>query len=213
MTFKKTEKEIIKAIVKYGDKAKSLAEVLNKSKLLEKRGIGIVQHGGKNMIFLRKDLYDDWFHNDGLGYIAELLSLIDTLVKQKFLVMIPFCSENTLVIGAEESRRLKPEVILVNENEYIYVTDRFENWFSTNQEQKYWPYAYTERELHIGNIFNMAFSVSQELRELVKHNFKSEEEVRFVKQQRLTWFSIAITAFIGIASLIIASLAFIFDEV
>ena len=50
MTFKKTEKEIIKAIIKYEGQAKSLAEVLNKSKLLEKKGIGIVQYGGKNII-------------------------------------------------------------------------------------------------------------------------------------------------------------------
>ena len=202
MTFKKTEKEIIKAIVKYDGKAKSLAEVFNKSKLLEKKGIGIVQYGGKNMVFLRKDLYDDWFHNDGLGYIAELLSLIDTLIKQKYLVMIPFCTEGTLVIGAEESRWLKPEIILVNGNEYICVDDRRENWFSPTGEQKYWPNAYSERELPIGNTFNMAFSVSQELRELVKHNFKSEEEVRFVKQQRLTWISIAVAAAIGLLGII-----------
>jgi hypothetical protein len=44
----------------------------------------------------------------------------------------------------------------------------------------------------------MAFSVSQELRELVKHNFKSEEEVRFVKQQRLTWISIVVALLIGL---------------
>lgn len=198
MTFKKTEKEIIKAIVKYDGKAKSLAEVFNKSQLLEKKGIGIVQHGGKNMVFLRKDLYDDWFHNDGLGYIAELLSLIDTLIKQKYLVMIPFCTEETLVIGAQESRWLKPEIILVNGNEYICVADRMENWFSPTEEQKYWPYKYSERELPIGNTFNMAFSVSQELRELVNHNFKSEEEVRFIKQQRLTWISIATAIAIGL---------------
>lgn len=202
MTFKKTEKEIIKAIVKYDGKAKSLAEVFNKSQLLEKKGIGIVQYGGKNMVFLRKDLYDDMFHNDGLGYIAELLSLIDTLIKQKYLVMIPFCTEGTLVIGAQESRWLKPEVILVNGNEYICVADRMENWFSTTEEQKYWPYKYSERELPIGNTFNMAFSVSQELRELVKHNFKSEEEVRFIKQQRLTWISIAVAAAIGLLGII-----------
>lgn len=202
MTFKKTEKEIIKAIVKYDGKAKSLAEVFNKSQLLEKKGIGIVQYGGKNMAFLRKDLYDDWFHNDGLGYIAELLSLIDTLIKQKYLVMIPFCTEETLVIGAQESRWLKPEVILVNGNEYICVADRMENWFSATREQKYWPCAYSERELPIGNTFNMAFSVSQELRELVKHNFKSEEEVRFIKQQRLTWISIAVAAAIGLLGII-----------
>ena len=186
MTFKKTEKEIIKAIVKYDGKAKSLAEVFNKSQLLEKKGIGIVQYGGKNMVFLRKDLYDDWFHNDGLGYIAELLSLIDTLIKQKYLVMIPFCTEETLVIGAQESRWLKPEVILVNGNEYICVADRMENWFSATREQKYWPCAYSEREL----------------RELVKHNFKSEEEVRFIKQQRLTWISIAVAAAIGLLGII-----------
>ena len=198
MTFKKTEKEIIKAIVKYDGKAKSLAEVFNKSKLLEKKGIGIVQHGGKNMVFLRKDLYDDWFHNDGLGYIAELLSLIDTLVKQKYLVMIPFNTEDTLVIGAEESRWYKLETILVNGNEYICVADRNENWFDANSQQKYWPCKYSERKLPIGNTFNMAFSVSQELRELVKHNFKSEEEVRFVKQQRLTWISIVVALLIGL---------------
>ena len=202
MTFKKTEKEIIKAIVKYDGKAKSLAEVFNKSQLLEKKGIGIVQYGGKNMVFLRKDLYDDWFHNDGLGYIAELLSLIDTLIKQKYLVMIPFCTEGTLVIGAEESRWLKPEVILVNGNEHICVADRRENWFSAIGEQKYWPCAYSERDLPIGNTLNMAFSVSQELRELVKHNFKSEEEVRFIKQQRLTWISIAVAVAIGLLGII-----------
>lgn len=202
MTFKKTEKEIIKAIVEYDGKAKSLAEVFNKSQLLEKKGIGIVQYGGKNMVFLRKDLYDDMFHNNGLGYIAELLSLIDTLIRQKYLVMIPFCTESTLVIGAEESRWLKPEIILVNGNEHICVADRMENWFSATREQKYWPYKYSERELPIGNTFNMAFSVSQELRELVKHNFKSEEEVRFIKQQRLTWISIAVAAAIGLLGII-----------
>ena len=202
MTFKKTEKEIIKTIVKYDGKAKSLAEVFNKSLLLEKKGIGIVQYGGKNMVFLRRDLYDDWFHNDGLGYIAELLSLIDTLIKQKYLVMIPFCTEETLVIGAQESRWLRPEIILVNGNEYICVADRNENWFDATGEQKYWPYKYSEQDLPIGNTFNMAFSVSQELRELVKHNFKSEEEVRFIKQQHLTWISIAVAAAIGLLGII-----------
>lgn len=73
MILNHTEKEFMNAITTYEGKAKSLAEVLNKSKLLDRRGIGIVQYGGKNIIFLRKDLYDDWFHNDGLGYVVELL--------------------------------------------------------------------------------------------------------------------------------------------
>ena len=201
--WKDSEKEIIKAIVKYDGKAKSLAEVLNKSKLLEKRGIGIVQHGEKNMIFLKNSLYDDTETN-GLGYVAELLSLIDTLIKQKYLVMIPFYPECTLVIGAEESKWHTLEYISVNKNELICVNDHYEDWLDAEGQQLYWPYVFTEKELPIGNTFNMAFSVSQELKELVKHKFRSEEERRFRKQQLLTWISIGVTAFIGIAGLIIA---------
>lgn len=202
MTYKKTEKEIIKAIVQYDGKAKSLAEVLNKSKLLEKRGIGIVQYGGNNIIFLDKDKYDDWEDTEGMGYVAELLSLIDTLIKQKYLVMIPFCTDDTLVIGAEESKWSRPDVIVVNGVEQICVAERYENWLDAKGEQKYWPHVFSERELPIGNTFNMAFAVSQELRELVKHHFKSEEEVRFRKQQWLTWISIAVAAAIGILGII-----------
>ena len=122
--WKESEKEIIKDIVKYDGKAKSLAEVLNKSKLLEKRGIGIVQYGGNNIIFLDKDRYDDWEDTEGMGYVAELLSLIDTLIKQKYLVMIPFCTDDTLVIGAEESKWSRPDVIVVNGIEQICVAER-----------------------------------------------------------------------------------------
>ena len=202
MTYKKTEKEIIKAIVQYDGKAKSLAEVLNKSKLLEKRGIGIVQYGGNNIIFLDKDRYDDWEDTEGMGYVAELLSLIDTLIKQKYLVMIPFCTDDTLVIGAEESKWSRPDVIVVNGIEQICVAERYEIWLDAKGEPKYWPHVFSERELPIGNTFNMAFSVSQELRELVKHRFRSEDEVRFRKQQWLTWISIAVATTIGILGII-----------
>ena len=54
MTFKKTEKEIIKAIVKYGGEVKSLVDVLNESKILEKRGIVIMPHEERCYIFLHK---------------------------------------------------------------------------------------------------------------------------------------------------------------
>lgn len=202
--WKDSEKEIIKAIVKYDGKAESLAEVFNKSKLLEKRGIGIVQHGGKNMIFLKNSLYDDDTETKGLGYVAELLSLIDTLIKQKYLVLIPYCSKNILVIGAREAKWHEPSCISVNGNEFICIDDHNENWLDAKGQQLYWSYIFTEKGLPIGDIFNIAFSVSQELKELVKHKFRSEEERRFRKQQLLTWISIGVTAFIGIAGLIIA---------
>ena len=51
MIFNSTEKEFISAIITYEGKAKSLAEVLNKSKLLEKKGIGIVQNMKERILF------------------------------------------------------------------------------------------------------------------------------------------------------------------
>ena len=50
MTFKKTEKEIIKAIVKYGEKEHSMAKGLNKSKLLENRGLVIAFASGRTCL-------------------------------------------------------------------------------------------------------------------------------------------------------------------
>lgn len=202
MNLNKTDKEFIRAIVKYDGKAQSLADVLNKSRLLEKRGIGIVQHYDKNIIFLRKDIYEEWFDRNGLGYVVELLSLIDTLIKKKYITMIPFITDDILVIGAKESKWFRREIISVNDNEAICVADRNENWFDASDPQKYWPCTFADDELHIGNIFNVAFSVNEELRTLVKNNFKSEEEIRFIKQQRLTWISIAVAAVLGILGII-----------
>lgn len=202
MILNHTEKEFISAITTYEGKAKSLAEVLNKSKLLERRGIGIIQYGGKNIIFLRKDLYDDWFHNDGLGYVVELLSLIDTLIKKKYIIMIPFCTDNVLVIGTEDSRWLRPEFISVHGNEFITLVDRMENWLDALGNQLYWLCKYTEKELPIGNLFHCAFYVSEELKELVKNNFRSEDEIRFRKQQYLTWISIIVATLIGILGIV-----------
>lgn len=198
MNLNKTEKEFIRAIIKYDGKAQSLADVLNKSRLLEKRGIGIVQHYDKNIIFLRKDIYEEWLDRNGLGYVVGLLSLIDTLIKKKYITMIPFVTDDILVIGAKESKRLRPEFISVNGNETICLADRNENWVDASNPQKYWPCTFTDNELHIGSIFNVAFSVNEELRTLVKNNFKSEEEIRFSKQQWATWISIAVAIAIGL---------------
>lgn len=202
MNLNKTDKEFIRAIIKYDGKAQSLADVLNKSRLLEKRGIGIVQHYDKNIIFLRKDIYEECFDRNGLGYVAGLLSLIDTLIKKKYITMIPFVTDDILVIGAKESKWLRPEFISVNGNETIWLADRNENWFDASNPQKYWPCKFTDDDLHIENIFNVAFSVNEELRTLVKNNFKSAEEIRFLKQQWATWISITVAFGFGLLGII-----------
>jgi hypothetical protein len=204
MTFKKTEKEIIKAIVKYGDGKCSLAEALDKGKLLEKKGIAIIHANGRNYVFLDKAFHDDWFANDGLGYVAELIALKELLVQMRLIVLIPYVSAYSHTIGVNGFRGVKPDVYVTDENEVICLAERNVNWFDNNRNQKCWPCDYSEKEMPLAHFFNCAYSVSQELRDLVKHHFKTEEEIRFIKQQRLTWISIAVTGFIGLASLIIA---------
>jgi hypothetical protein len=203
MTFKKTEKEIIKTIVKYDGEVKSLAEVINKSELLEKRGIAVATDGNMSFIFLKKDRYD-YDDKEPLGYVTELVSLINTLVEKRLLVIIPLDASPELVIGRKASRWYKPGLVVVDEKEYVQVDRNMFDWLNSKGEQIYWPVNCPEKTLPVCKTIYSWFTVSQELKDLVEHNFETEEERRFIKQQQLTWISIAVTAFIGIAGLIIA---------
>lgn len=200
MTFKNTEKEIIKAIVKYGRTEKTLSGILNASGLLEKRGIGIVPGGQENYFFLRKDKYE-YEDNDAFGYITDLISLVDILIKKKYMVVIPFWTDDIPVIGKKNAIKVSRSRIDIDNNECISLGDCNVNWFDECDNQIYWSHELSEQELSI-SVFNSSISISQELKNLVKHNFKSEDEIRFNKQQRLTWISILVAAALGIYGII-----------
>lgn len=202
MTFKKTEKEILKAIVKYGDGRISLAEALDKSKLLEKRGIAIINEYDKYYVFLDKTQYDDWFNNEALSYIAEMITLVDLLVKQRYLILIAFANCYTNTIGVNGFRGVKPDVFMTDDNEVICLAERNVNWFDACHQQKYWPCEFTDKEMPLASFFRCPFAVSQELRDYVKHHFKTDEDRRFEKQQRLTWFSIFVAITIGLLGIL-----------
>ena len=202
MTFKKTEKELIKAIVKYGDNEKSLAEVLHQSKLLEKRGIAIVHENNQYYVFIDKSVCDYEELNVVFGYIAELMSLISMLIENRYIVLIPFGSSYTHTIGVYGYRGIRPYLYTTDNGDFICLEDRNVNWFHANQ-QKCWPFVFNEKQLPLSHFFNCPFCVSQELKDLVRHNFKTEEQRRFSKQQQLTWISIIIASIIGLSSLIV----------
>lgn len=110
MTFKNTEKEIIKAIVKYGDKMNSMAQVINESQLLEKRGIVIAwgAHGTNcSYVFLDKQKYD-WDDNKALGYISEMISLIRLLIDNRLITLIPVNTRGSDVIGRRKYKLARP---------------------------------------------------------------------------------------------------------
>ena len=203
MNFKKTEKEIIKAIVKYGGEVKSLVDVLNESKILEKRGIAIVPCPNDKVcyIFLHKDKFseDDMDEKRGLGYVVEIVSLIQLLIEKRLIVIIPYRYRPSLVIGKPNASCHKPEVISIdNGNEFITLGYRNVNWINAEGKQIAWTKYCSDDELPMSKLITPWFTVSQELKDLVKNNFKTEEEIRFRKQQILTWVSIFIAFIIGL---------------
>ena len=205
MTFKKTEKEIIKAIVKYGGEVKSLAEVINKSQLLEDRGIVLLPNRNPNYIFLSKDKYNE-DEKDALGYVNELISLIERLIKDRMIVVTPLQSSPVLVVGKEKSYFVKPGAISINDGkEFVVIkNDHWAEYLSSSGEQTHWMFTCSDDYMAIEKIMNSWYTVSEELKNLVYNDFKSEEQLHFEQQQRLTWVSIAVTGFIGLAGLIIA---------
>lgn len=199
MTFKKSEKEIIEAIVKYGgEDDKSLAEVLNASKLLEKKGIAVVSQSSRNYVFLDKKKYDYEESNKAFGYIAEIMSLVSMLIENRLIVPITFANSFIYEIGVDGFRGIKPDLYTTNNGEIICLEERNVNWFDGNKQQKCWPFHFEENQMPMKHFFRIPFSVSQELKDLVKNNFKSEEQMRFEKQQRLTRVSIIVAIILGL---------------
>lgn len=201
MTFKKTEKEIIKTIVKYGGDAKSLAVVINESELFEKKGIVVVFDSDQNYLFFDKQKYD-WDGKEPLGYITELISLLKYLIQNRLITKLPTRGQAPLVIGRKTSQYVRLNAI-ETDDAIIWVGSRCDWMDKMTRSQTYWPERCSEKELPLQTYLNCCFSVSQELEDMVKNDFKTEEQIRFKKQQCLTWISIFVAAAIGIASLVI----------
>ena len=197
MQLKKTEKEIIQVLVKYGDKEKTMAEVINRSRLLQNKGIAVVPYNESDYIFMKSDKYD-WDSKAGVGYIAEMHSLLDMLIEKRWIVIIPGMCSVPLVLGKESSEWYKMDVIRVSDNEYIKLQYRGMYWLDSNGKQIYFQSEVIDGKWRISCILNQHFLVSQELRSLARNGFKTEEERRFEKQQCLTWVSIVIAIIIGI---------------
>ena len=201
MTFKKSEKEIIKAIVKYGEKDNSMAKVLNKSQLLEKKGIVIAFASGRNYVFCDKKKYD-WEDAKAISYVAELISLIRFLVDNRLITILPINLREAHVLGRQQARLARPGYTEVDDA-ILEVDSNMGNWIDkATKEQTYWPSCYEERILPISTYLECWFSVSQELRDLVDNNFKSEEQIRFEKQQFLTRVSIIVAIILGLLGIV-----------
>lgn len=205
MRYNKTEKEIIKAIVKHSGRVDSIAELLNKTKLIEKRGFAIVRkETGDYYLFYRWDMYNENDEQQIKGYVAELASLIERLYRERLLIPFPSSHYKPLVIGRENVKWHHFNIMSVdNDKEFIIMTNEI-NWIDKNRKSLYgccWDC--NEIIKPILDKLYCSYSVSEDLKDLVKNGFMSEEQIRFKKQQHLTWISIIVAVLIGLASLII----------
>jgi hypothetical protein len=205
MRFSKTEKKIIKAIVKYRDKAESLADMFNKSHLLEKNGWNIVvMNDATYYLFYRNDLYTDEDEQKVQGLLAELLALLDKLYRERLLVAFPSSHNRPLVVGKENVKYGQMDTRSVdNGKEYIDLRQIFFGWYNKNKETLYYWSECTDMVKPLERQLFSAYHVSQDLIDLVENDFKLEEEIRFKKQQWATWISIAVALFIGLLGVFI----------
>ena len=206
MKFNKIEKETIKAIVKYKNKAGSLADTLSKSNVLKKRGLAIVRKDdGSYYLFFRRSKYEDYDSQKVKGFLAGLSSLIEKLNEDRLLIFFSSSINTPLVIGKENVKWHQFDVMSVdNGKEYILLKNICIDWIDKNRQSLYWWEECTEMVKPIEQYLNSDYQLSQDLVELVENNFMSEEEIRFKKQQKATWISIGIAIIIGLASIIIS---------
>lgn len=204
MKFSKEEKEIVKAIVQCENQGGNLALALNFSRLLEKQGIAFVDADCARMVFLRKDLYPDFFpFNDNAPYVSILLNLIEKLVKNGHIILGESCYADPLVIGAIHSQWAKPGLVVVNGNEFIIVEGPGKGWYGADKQEKYfWWNKWDSQFSKVSNYLHSDYCVSEELKELVKNDFKTDEEIRFAKQQLVTWISIGVAILLGVLGII-----------
>ena len=140
----------------------------------------------------------------GLGYVVEIVSLIQLLIEKRLIVIIPYRYRPSLVIGKPNASWYKPEVISIdNGNEFITLGYRNVNWLNAEGKQIAWTKYCSDDEIPMTKLITPWFTVSQELKDLVENDFKTEEEIRFRKQQVLTWISIVLATIIGLLGILI----------
>lgn len=201
MKFSTEEKKIIRLLVRHESKGLSIANLFNLSGFLEKRGIGFVNHD-RILVFVRKDKYPDYERNEGLTYIQILFGLFDKLYDVKYILRGNNNQLNPLVIGAYKSEWEGPNMIVTDCRDNIRLDGPFKGWYGANGQEKYWMYDEYYRYQSTIDKFYSTYIISEELKDLVKHNFKTEEQIRFVKQQIMTWVSIGLSTLLGILGLI-----------
>lgn len=200
MRFNASEKEFIRTLVKGKGSVKFMADVINQNKIFENRDIAIVRHEGDYVLFYNTYRYGEE-ETEAMGYVGEIMSLIDLLVKNRYIIPVPVSAQWPDMIGKKYAQWQNIRTMYIDGGESISVFGRTLEWTTKNPNKYHWFFHGIENRLKIENYFFFSFTVSQELRDYVKNGFKTIEDIRFRKQQIATWVSIGVAVLLGLAGI------------
>ena len=119
----------------------------------------------------------------------ELLSLLETLIEKKLIVIIPLNESNPPVIGKRNSEKQTSELISVdNGKEKITLGYKNVNWCDANGRQIYWTIHCAESKIPINKNLTYWFTVSQELKNLEKINLNLKKKYDLENNKYLLGF-------------------------
>ncbi len=142
-------------------------------------------------------------------HFLELISLINYLENLRYISFFRFNDSiggEMYLMGSEFKNPIMIEnQLFLNEEEYFMCPDYSLIYKKENNTVVYRSITIPEGifeeflEKYLG-----IFLVSEELRELVRNDFKTPEEIRFNKQRTIAWIGIGVSVLLGIISVFLA---------
>lgn len=208
--FNKREKEIISMLAKVNlANTDFFSFFLQKNYFTtkSKKALFVLTKQKTVLLYLEKDLYNDLTkRKEELGKLFELLSLIIYLKENRYITIYPNPEvlKSDLHVMRDDFNSISTTVedsskVLLNNEGFFLRTGNPENIYDSKNNIAFIAVSLGENvyNLIIENFMGLLY-VSEELVELTKRNFKSQEDIRFKKQQIATWVSIFIALFLGL---------------
>jgi len=208
--FNKREKEIISMLAKVNlANTDFFSYFLQKNyfTIKSKKALFVLTKQKTVFLYLEKDLFNDLNkRKEELGKLFELLSLIIYLKENRYITIYPNPEvlKSDLHVMRDDFNSISttnedPTIVLLNKEGLFLRTGNPENIYDSENNIVFIAVSLGEDvyNLIIENFMGLLY-VSEELVELTKRDFKSQEDVRFKKQQVATWVSIFIALLLGL---------------
>lgn len=180
--FNEREKEIIRLIVAYDfEDFNTFTKFLQKKYFTKESGKALLISTQCNLFLFSPSMYPDRSSVKQVRYFIELCFLISYLFDNRYLSKINAAGKALLFMSsrADDTFRSENNRIIINqENEYFTGN----TLYSEKGDIIYSSVNINILPFDICELLNVGVFVSQDLKDLVKNNFETPEQIRFEKQ-------------------------------